>query len=67
VPISESRWKKSPCLQELKELLNAAPDKTISIRKDGYDINKIKTLAKANPSLIQLGGKGAWPTMRLLK
>ena len=66
MPISES-GAKSPSLQELKELLNAAPEKIISIRRDGYDINNIKTLAKVNPSLLQLGGKGAWPTVKLLK
>ena len=58
---------KSPSLQELKELLNAAPGKTISIRREGYDLKNIKTLAKANPGLLQVGGKGAWPTMSLLK
>ena len=58
---------KSPSLQELKELLAAAPAKTIGIRADGYDLQNIKTLAKANPALLQVGGKGAWPTVTLLK
>ena len=58
---------KSPSLQDLKALLAAAPDKTIGIRREGYDIQNIKTLAKANPQLLQVGGKGAWPTVTLLK
>ena len=58
---------KSPSLQELKEIIAAAPEKTLNIRKGGYDLQNIKTLANANPSLLQLGGKGAWPTVTLLK
>jgi len=58
---------KSPSLQSLKEILAAAPGKTISIRSEGYDLKNIKVLAKANPHLLQLGGKGAWPTVTLLK
>jgi hypothetical protein len=58
---------KSLPLQELKELLAQAPDKTVNIRKERLDTGNIKTLAKANPALLQLGGKGAWPTVTLLK
>jgi len=58
---------KSIPLQELKELLAAAPDKTISIRKEGLELRNIKVLAEANPSLLKLGGKGPWPTVTLLK
>ena len=58
---------KSPSLQELKGLLAAAPEKTLNIRKEGLDTANIKTLAKANPALLQLAGKGAWPTVTLLK
>lgn len=58
---------KSLPLQELKELLAKAPEKTLNIRKEGLDTANIKTLAKANPALLQLGGKGAWPTVTLLK
>ena len=58
---------KSPSLQELKEIIAAAPDKTLNIRGGGYDLRNIKTLAKVNPQLLQLGGKGAWPTVKLLK
>ena len=58
---------KSPSLQELKELLASAPGKTIGIRKEGYDLQNIKTLANANPQLLQLGGKAPWPTVTLLQ
>jgi len=54
-------------LQELKELLAAAPDKTLSIRKENLELQNIKTLAKANPHLLKLGGNGPWPTVTLLK
>jgi hypothetical protein len=58
---------KSPSLQELKEILAVAPQKTIGIRAGGYDLHNIKVLASANPTLLQLGRKGAWPTVTLLK
>ena len=58
---------KSPSLQELKEIIAAAPDRILSIRAGGYDLRNIKTLANANPQLLQLGGKGAWPTVKLLR
>ena len=58
---------KSVPLQELKELLANAPEKTLSIRKEGLDLANIKTLVKANPTLLKLGGKGPWPTLTLLK
>ncbi len=58
---------KSLSLQDLKELLATAPDKTLSIRKEGLDLANIKTLVQANPALLKLGGKGAWPSLTLLK
>ncbi len=58
---------RTPDLQELKEMLNAAPNKTIGIRKEGLDLRNIKILAEANPHLLRIGGKGAWPTVTLLK
>ena len=57
---------KSIPLQELKVLLAAAPEKTISIRKAGLQLANIKTLARVNPHLLRLGGKGAWPTVTML-
>src|SRR4051794_12243544 len=43
-------------LQELKDLLSAAPGKTLNIRKAGLELANIKTLASANPQLLKLGG-----------
>jgi hypothetical protein len=54
-------------LQELKELLAAAPNKTLNIRKENLELRNIKVLAGANPQLLKLAGKGAWPTVTLLK
>lgn len=54
-------------LQELKEELAAAPNKTLDIRKANLQLRNIKVLAAANPGLLKLGGKGAWPTVTLLK
>jgi chromosome segregation ATPase len=54
-------------LQELKELLANAPDKTLNIRKKNLDLRNIKVLAEANPHLLKLGGNGPWPTVTLLK
>jgi hypothetical protein len=58
---------KSLSLQELKEWLEKAPDKTLSIRKEKLDLRNIKVLAEANPRLLKLGGNGPWPTVTLLK
>ncbi len=58
---------KAPSLQELKAIIAAEPERTLNIRKNGYDLRNIKVLAKANPHLLSLGGKGAWPTVTLLK
>lgn len=58
---------KSLPLQELKELLATAPDKTVDIRKENLELRNIKILANANPHLLKIGGKGAWPTVTLLK
>jgi len=54
-------------LQELKDLLARAPEKTLNIRRENLDLRNIKVLAKANPTLLALGGKGPWPTVTLLK
>jgi chromosome segregation ATPase len=64
VPGSPAR---TPDLQELKEMLAAAPEKTLGIRKEGLDLRNIKILAEANPHLLKLGGKGPWPTVTLLR
>lgn len=54
-------------LQELKEELATAPNKTLNIRKANLQLRNIKVLAEANPGLLKMGGKGAWPTVTLLK
>lgn len=74
-PVQEKRGRasqpKAPTknipLQELKELLAEAPNKTLNIRKEGLELRNIKILSNANPHLLKLGGKGAWPTVTLLK
>jgi hypothetical protein len=53
-------------LAQLKEELAAAPDKTLNIRKANLELRNIKNLARVNPGLLKLGGKGAWPTVTLL-
>lgn len=52
-------------LPELKEMLAAAPERTLSIRKENLEVSNIKTLAKLHPIMLRLGGKGAWPTITL--
>lgn len=54
-------------LPELTAALEAAPECTLNIRKANLDVKHTKALAKANPQLLQLGGKGAWPTVTLRK
>jgi len=58
---------KSIPLSELKVLLEAAPGKTLDVRRAGLQLANLKTLANANPHLLKLGGKGAWPTVTMLK
>src|SRR4051812_38952394 len=57
---------RSVSLQELKELLAAAPDKTLNLRKAGLEVRNVKVLAQANPGLLKMGGIGAWPSVTLL-
>jgi hypothetical protein len=52
-------------LPELAAELETAPGHTLNIRKANLDVKHTKALAKANPKLLQLGGKGAWPTVML--
>lgn len=54
-------------LADLKDLLAAAPERTLNIRKENLDFLNVKTLVHANPSLLRLGGKAPWPTVTLLK
>ncbi len=57
---------KSVPLEELKQKLSFAPDKTVNIRKEGFNALSIRNLAKANPQLLRIGGKGPWPTVTLI-
>jgi hypothetical protein len=66
VRITASSGRNVP-LVELKQELAAAPNKTLDIRKAKLELRNIKNLAEANPGLLKLGGKGAWPTVTLLK
>ena len=59
--------KLKPDLQELKAMLSKAEEKTLDIRNAVLDTANVKTLAAANPGLLKMGGKGAWPTVTLTK
>lgn len=60
-----ARSGRSLSLQELKEILEKAPGRTINVRKEKIDFAGIKVIAQANPHLFELGGKGPWPTVTL--
>jgi hypothetical protein len=66
VRITASAGRNIP-LAQLKEELAAAPNKTLDVRKAKLELRNVKILAEANPGLLKLGGKGAWPTVTLLK
>jgi len=66
-PVMKAGPGKSIPLSELKVLIEAAPEKTVNIRKEGLQLRNIKVLATANPSLLKLGGSGPWPTVTILK
>jgi hypothetical protein len=56
----------SVTFQELKERLEAAPNRTLNIRRMGLDTTNVRTLANLHPKELELGGKGAWPTVFLV-
>jgi hypothetical protein len=58
---------RSITMQDLKDLLASSPNQTVNIRRAGLDTTNIETLANLHPKEIHLGGKGAWPTVLLLK
>jgi hypothetical protein len=58
---------KKPTLPELIAELEAAPERTLNIRKAHLDVRSIKALAKANPRRLQIGGKAGWPTVTLVE
>lgn len=53
-------------LPELIAELEAAPERTLNIRKAHLEVKRVKALAKANPQTLQMGGKSGWPTVTLL-
>jgi hypothetical protein len=53
-------------LSELKGLLAAAPGRTLNVRKAGIDPKAVRTLAKANPGELRMGGRGPWPEVTLV-
>ncbi len=58
---------RSVSLAELKDLLFAAPEKTLDLRKAGLEVKNVKQLVEGNPGLLKMGGKGAWPSVTLVK
>jgi hypothetical protein len=58
---------RAPSLQELTDLLSAVPGHRLNLRKEGLDAKHVKRLAAANPALLKMGGKGAWPEVFLAK
>jgi hypothetical protein len=49
----------------LTDVLKDRPDRTLNIRKEGYDTMWMKALVKENPGQLTLGGAGPWPTVTL--
>jgi hypothetical protein len=49
----------------LSDVLRDRPDKTLNIRKEGYDTAWMKALVRENPGQLTLGGAGPWPTVTL--
>lgn len=56
---------RKPTLPELVAELEAAPERTLNIRKAHLDVKHTRALAKANAETLQIGGKGGWPTVTL--
>lgn len=50
----------------LSEMLRERPDRTLSLRKEGYDAKWMRKLVEENPGKLEMGGAGAWPTVTLL-
>jgi hypothetical protein len=58
---------RSITMQDLKDLMASSPHQTVNIRRAGLDATNIRTLANLHPKEIQLVGKGAWPTVGLVR
>ena len=52
--------------EELKQMLESAPGRTINVRKLKLDFAAIKGYAKSHPNTLKLAGKGPWPTVTLV-
>jgi hypothetical protein len=50
----------------LVDVLKDRPDRTLSIRKEGYDTAWMKQLVNSNPGKLALGGNSPWPTITLV-
>lgn len=59
--------KRSLTYAELREMLAAAPERTLNIRKQNLDLLNVRTLVHANPQFLSLGGKAPWPTVSLVR
>jgi hypothetical protein len=64
-PRAEKPAGKQISLRLLVDLLKDRPDKTLNIRKEGYDTKWIRQLVVDNPGQLTLGGQGPWPTVTL--
>lgn len=51
----------------LAEALRERPDRTLNLRKEGYDTKWMKKLVEENPGKLELGGAGPWPTVTLVE
>lgn len=51
----------------LAETLRERPDRTLNLRKEGYDTKWMKKLVQENPGKLEFGGSGPWPTVTLLE
>lgn len=50
----------------LAEMLRERPDRTLSLRKEGYDAKWMRKLVADNPGKLEMGGAGPWPTVTLV-
>lgn len=49
----------------LSDILRERPDRTLNLRKEGYDTKWMKKLVEENPGKLEFGGGGPWPTVTL--
>lgn len=51
----------------LVEILSERSDKTLNLRKEGYDSKWMRKLVSENPGKLELCGSGPWPAVTLLE